>query len=65
MRIVEIGTQNVLSLPDKRRAVDQIAVHHATGTFAVARRSGSVTIFAKSGFPIARLVSTAPSDGLN
>jgi hypothetical protein len=65
IRIVDIGTQTAKSLPDKRRAVDQISVHRPTGNFAVARRSGSVTIYDKTGFPAARLVSTAPSDALN
>lgn len=65
IRIVDIGTRVVKALPDKHRAVDQIAVDRATETFAVARRSGTVTVYDKTAFPIARLISTASSDALN
>jgi hypothetical protein len=64
-RIIDIATQSVTPLSDKRRGVDKIAVNRETGNFVVARRSGSVTIYDKTGFPIARLLSTASSDGLN
>jgi hypothetical protein len=63
--IVDIATQTVTPLSDKGRGVDKIAVHRETGNIVVARRSGSVTIYDKTGFPIARLVGTLSSDALN
>jgi hypothetical protein len=64
-QIVDIEKQIATPMSDRRRGIDQIAVHRETGTFIVARRSGSVTVYDKGGFPVARLVGTAPSDALN
>src|SRR4029077_6713802 len=52
-------------LPSKERAADQIATNSATGEFAIARRSGSVTIFDKAASPVAYLVGNPASDGWN
>ncbi|WP_175345363.1 toll/interleukin-1 receptor domain-containing protein [Bradyrhizobium sp. ORS 375] len=65
IKIVDANSRAVVSLALKQRAADAIAVNPTTGNFAVARRSGAVTIYDKSGFPLGRLVGNSPSDGLN
>jgi hypothetical protein len=64
-RVVDVNTQAVTTLPSKDRAADVISLDPSTGGFAIARRSGSVTVYDSAHFPISKLVGNPPSDGLN
>jgi hypothetical protein len=64
-RVVNLKTGAIESLIPKERGTDQIATCPTTGDFAIARRSGSVVVFDRTGSPIARLLGHAASDGLN
>lgn len=64
-RIIDVESHRVTVLGNQGRAADTLAVSESNGQFAVARRSGPVSLFNGSGARIGSLLGTLHSDGLN
>ena len=64
-RLVNLDTGEIAALPDASRGTDQITVLPKDNLVALARRSGTVSIYASPDILVGRLLGELHSDGLN